>query len=351
MSGSAATGLLQRQWSIASAPDGIPKRENFEYVEQPRPRPGPGQVLLRTLYLGVAPVMRMYMQGAGAAGERALGKGDVIHGRGVAQIVESLHPDYAVGEIVQGQLGWQTWKVSAMTAAERMIRMPESGLPLSYGTHVLGMKGLSAYAGFFWCGEPAPGDTVVVSGAAGGVGSLVVQMARLSGCRVIGIAGSDDKCDMVCRLGCEAAINYRQEDVPARLETLCPQGIDLYFDNVGGEILSACLDRLAFNARIVLCGSISEYARETPFGLTNYTALRRVNGTMRGFFVYHFADRFDEAISAMSDWIRQGTIEPREQRVQGFENMPEALRLLYTGGNAGALCCQVAEEPEGDEQA
>lgn len=334
------------QWRVAAAPVGNVKPGDFEYTETEIPTPGEGEFLLRTLYLGLAPVMRMYMQGTGAAGEAKLQPGDVIHGRGVAQVVESNHPDFQPGDIVQGQCGWQTWKVSSGTQQEKFFKCPDIGLPYALYAGVLGMTGLSAWGGFFDCGHPKAGELVVVSGAAGGVGSMVVQLAVISGCRVIGIAGGPEKCALIRELGCAETIDYKSECLEQRIGELCPQGLDIYFDNVGGETLSSCLEHLAYEARVVLCGSISEYTRKEPFGLTNYERLRNVQGTMKGFFVYNYLDRFEEFAKQMAGWIKAGQLRPVQDIVDGFENMPEALSRLYEGKNLGVQCCRVRGEPE-----
>lgn len=331
------------QWRVAARPDGNVRAGDFEYREEPVPLIGDGEFLLRTLYLGLRPVMRMYLQGRAVAGERPLAIGDVIHGRGVAEVVESRHPDYQPGDVVHGQLGWQTWKASRGTPGERFRHMHHPDLPASLGAGVLGMNGFSAWVGFIQCADARPGDVVVVSAAAGGVGSTVIQIARLKGCRVIGIAGGPDKGALVRRLGCEASIDYRNENVRERLAELCPDGIDVYFDNVGGDTLSACLDRLAMGARIVLCGSISEYTGSEPFGLTNYTRLRAVNGRMQGFFVYNYAHLFDDAERDLAEWVRDGTLTPVQDIVDGFEHMPDALARLYAGQNTGVQICRVRD--------
>lgn len=335
------------QWRIAARPEGNVRPTDFELAEEPVPRIGAGEFLLRTLYLGVRPVMRMYMLGQSAAGEQPLQIGDVIHGRGVAEVAESLHPDYRPGDIVQGQIGWQTWKKSRGTPAERFLKVPDTGTPYVYAAGATGMNGFSAYFGLFDCGRPQPGETVLVSAAAGGVGSTVVQLARIHGCRVVGIAGGPEKCALLADLGCEAAIDYKREDLPSRLAEVCPEGIDVYFDNVGGETLAAVLDNLAMGARIVLCGSISEYTRDEPFGLTNYTRLRSVNGTMKGFFVYNYSAEFDAAGRQLAEWINSGELRPVQNIVDGFENMPAALQGLYSGTNCGVQICRVRGEPGG----
>lgn len=336
------------QWRVARAPQGHVTPQDFAWVVEAIPEPGPGEVLLRTLYLGLAPVMRMYMQGTGAAGEAALAPGDLIHGRGVAQVVKSRHPDWPEGTVVQGQIGWQGWKVSAMTPAERMFRCdPAFGQPAMLHCKLLGMTGMSAWAGFFRCGDPRAGDRMVLSGAAGGVGSIVSQLAaNVAGCDVTGIAGGPEKCAAIRELGCAQTIDYKHEDVGERLSALLPQGIDLYFDNVGGETLVAALDRMALNGRIVLCGSISEYARDAPFALPNYTRLRRADANMRGFFVYNHLAEWNTAMAELATHLASGALRPVHDIERGFERMPLALAKLYAGGNVGTQLCDVRGEPE-----
>lgn len=335
------------QWRIARRPVGNVEPGDFAFQREAIPEPGEGEVLLKTLYLGLAPVMRFYMQGTARTGDAVLQPGDIIHGRGVAQVVKSRHKDWREGEVVQGQIGWQTWKVSRMSVQEKFFRMPHKDLPASLGAGVLGMTGLSAHAGLFACGDPRPGDRMVLSGAAGGVGSMVSQLAaNVAGCDVIGLAGGTEKCAFVMQHGCSAAIDYKAEEVAERLDELLPEGIDLYFDNVGGEILAACLERLRMNARIVLCGSISEYARTEPFGLTNYTRLRATDSRMQGFFVYNHLDRWDSVMDEMAAWIRSGKLVPVQDMAEGFVAMPRALASLYYGQNVGVQCCSVRGEPD-----
>jgi NADPH-dependent curcumin reductase CurA len=344
---------INRQWTVGAHPERDLDRSHFAYRERPVERPGDGQVLLKTHYLNVAPVMRMYMmapepgKGGRESTESLLDIGDVIHGRGVAEVVESRHPDYRPGEFLHGQLGWQTWKVTSLTPQEKFIRMQPRGLPAWYGLSALGMTGYSAWCGFVTRGEPVPGDAVLVSGAAGGVGSLVVQIARARGCsRIVGIAGSEEKCRLVEELGADATIDYRRHDVAARIGELFPEGLDIYFDNVGGEILEAALEHLAPRARVVLCGSISEYTRKKPFGPRNYTRLRRTDADMRGFFVYNHQDEYERAESEMAEWIRSGQLRALVDMSEGFESMPDALIGLYTGSNRGK---RIVHVQTGDE--
>lgn len=332
---------VNRQWCVAQRPVGKPKPSDFLYKEAPIPKASDGEVLLETLYLGIAPVMRMYMMNLPAGGEPPLAIGDVIHGRGVARVLESNHPEYISGDIVQGQLGWQTHKVSKMTAAERFLKVKHHELSYAHSVRILSMTGLTAYTSFKDQGRPQAGDVVVVSGAAGGVGHIVVQMAKILGCYVIGIAGGLEKCAIVKNLGADEMIDYKNEDVPARIAALCPNGINIYYDNVGGEILSACLNNLAYNARIILCGSISEYTREEKFGLTNYTMLRRANATMHGYFVYNYLDQFDACNAQLASWIGSGELTPLIDELIGFDKMPEALIGVYDGTNVGTRCVKV----------
>lgn len=332
---------LNRQWCVGARPEGKPKPSDFRYKESPISAPGTDEVLLETLFLGIAPIMRMYMMNHPMSNEPALDIGDVIHGRGVARVLASNHPDYTAGDVVQGQLGWQTHKVSKMTSRERFLKVKHHELSYAHSVRILSMTGLTAYTGFFDQGQPKKGETVVVSGAAGGVGHLVVQMAKITGCRVIGIAGGSEKCGIVAGLGADEMIDYKADDVPAKIAEYCPGGMDVYFDNVGGETLEACLENLAYNARIVLCGSISEYARKEKFGLKNYTKLRDANGTMHGYFVYNYLDQFDGCNAQLAKWIASGQMKPLIDQLDGFDKMPEALIGVYTGTNIGTRCVKV----------
>lgn len=338
---------VNQRWTVKRRPTGNVQPDDFALDETEIPEPAPNEVLLQTRYLSLAPVMRSYMSGESFAGETPLSIGDVIHGRGVAQIVKSRHPDWKEGEMVQGQLGWQTYKRSSMTDQEKFQRMPPNGLPSSLGLGALGMTGLSAWAGLINVGAPRGGENVLVSGAVGGVGSLVTQIAaNVFGCRVIGIAGGEEKCALAMDLGCRDTIDYKRNQVAADLKAAAANGIDLYFDNVGGEILDRALDHLNNRARIVLCGSISEYTRDAPFALPNYQRLRRTDSQMRGFFVYNHLENWDTAMREMAEWIQDGKVRPVEQITHGFQNMPAALAGLYTGQNFGKQLCSVRGEPE-----
>lgn len=338
--------LINNQWRIAARPDGNVKITDFEFHQEQVATLNDGEFLLRTHYLNLAPVMRMYMQGISAAGEKPLSIGEVIHGRGVGQVIDSKHPDYQVGDVVQGQIGWQKYKISKGTKRERFYKMPRRGLPYSLGVSQLGMTGFSAYCGFVKCGFPKAGDVVLVSGAGGGVGSIVIQIAKILGCKVIGIAGGKEKCDFVKSLGADKVIDYKNENVANRINELADDGLDIYFDNVGGEILVAALNNLAMNSRIVLCGSISEYMLNEPFGPSNYTNLRSTNSSMNGFFVYNHEADFQEAEEKIARWIKDDLIKIKEDITIGFENMPYGLQNLYSGKNRGVALCKILDDSE-----
>lgn len=331
---------INQQWCVGRRPQDNVAIEDFLLKETTIPECGDDQILLKTLFLNLAPVMRMYMSGESAAGETPLNIGDVIHGRGVAEVIESKHPDFSVGDVVQGQIGWQTYKASSVTPNERIRKIADRGVSYGLSLGPLGMSGFSAYFGFIDCGKPKEGDTVVVSAAAGGVGSMVIQLAKIHGCRVIGIAGGAEKCTAISP-HCDATIDYKNEIVPDRLAELLPDGLDIYFDNVGGETLSACLDNLAFNARIVLCGSISEYMLDEPYGLKNYTNLRSANASMNGFFVYNHGDQFSQAEEHLASWVKTGELTPMVDITQGFKAMPEGLAKLYSHKNIGTSYCRI----------
>ncbi|MEM1230955.1 MAG: NADP-dependent oxidoreductase [Pseudomonadota bacterium] len=334
------------QWTVAAHPTTVLALEHFARREVPVPTLAEGEFLIETHALNIAPVMRMYMMGNSAAGEAPLRIGDVIHGRGVGQVIESRHPDYAEGIYVQGQLGWQRFKISRGTAQEKLRILKANGLPITYALSALGMTGYSAWCGFFSRGEPKPGEALLVSGAVGGVGSLVVQMARIIGMTpIIGIAGGPEKCALARELGCDDAIDYRSEPIHERLTTLLPDGFKVFFDNVGGEILNTALLHLAPHARVVLCGAISEYEKETRTGPANYFELSNKNADFRGFFVYHHQHEFDQAETQMAQWLRDGQLRVLTDTLEGFERMPEALMGMYTGTGGGKRLVTVKDGP------
>jgi NADPH-dependent curcumin reductase CurA len=341
-----------RQWRLKRRPDAgeMISAAQFEFVEAEIPRPADGQVLLRTLVLGTSPAQRSYVS-AGVSMHEKLAIGSVMRGRGVAVVVESRHAAFKPGEILTASVGWQDYSVHTPTEQNMSIlnfaKITEPAKPLSLHIGLLGGAGATAYFGLLDVGQAKAGDTVVVSAAAGGIGSLAGQIAKLSGCKVIGICGTDDKAAWITRaLGMDAAINYKTENVEARLKELCPGGINVFFDNVGGAVLDAALNNLANRARIAVCGFIStDYATGKQFGPANYGNLVRNRARMEGFFIFDYIPRFAESEKALRGWFEAGRINPCEDFDQGLEHMPETLASLFKGANKGVKLNRVAADP------
>lgn len=330
---------MNRQFRLAARPQGLPKRDDWCYVEDPAGEPGDGEVLVETLYLSLDPAMRGWMNEAKSY-IAPVAIGAVMRAGGVGRVVASRDPAFEPGQEVRGTLGVQTHPVvpgSALTRLDTTI----APLPRFLGT--LGMPGMTAYFGLLDVGRPVPGDTVVVSAAAGAVGSVVGQIAKIVGCRVVGIAGGPEKCRfLIDDLGFDAAIDYKLGDVARELKGLCPDGIDVYFDNVGGEILDDALRLLARNARVVICGAISQYNRTTPVvGPANYLSLLVNRASMQGMIVFDYADRYGEAQAQLAEWTAAGRLRSREDIVAGFHRFPDALLMLFSGQNVGKLVLRV----------
>lgn len=328
-----------RQFKLAKRPVGTPNRDNWSFETSARPEPGDGQFVVRVRYLSLDPAMRGWMN-EGKSYVPPVAIGEVMRAGAVGEIVASKHAGFAVGESVSGLFGVQDYAISDGTGVNRVD--PEAApLPLYLGT--LGMPGMTAYFGLLEVGKCQDGDTVVVSGAAGAVGSVVGQIAKIKGCRVVGIAGGSDKCSYVVNeLGLDACIDYKAGDVKDGLKQHCPKGVDVYFDNVGGDILDAVLTRLAMHARIVLCGAISQYNNTTPVkGPSNYLSLLVNRASMTGMVVFDWASRYGEAVAQMSQWIQSGQLKSREHVVEGLENFPETLLMLFNGENFGKLVLKV----------
>jgi NADPH-dependent curcumin reductase CurA len=332
---------INRQWRLAARPEGLVGDEHFRWVEEPAPEiTADGQVLVRTLYLSCDPTQRGWM--ARDTYLPAVAIGEVMRSFGVGRVVESRHPGYREGELVQGLLGWQDYALLDGGSA-RLSVVPE-GVPIPIAMSALGITGLTAYFGLLDIGRPKAGETVVVSAAAGATGSVAGQIARLKGCRTVGIAGGPEKCRwLVEEARFDAAIDYRNEDVAARLLELCPRGIDIYFDNVGGEILDAALARLAFHGRVVVCGAIADYNRsELPPGPRNYLNLLLQRGRMEGFIILDFLERAGEAVAELARWVEAGEIRVEVDIQEGLENAPRTLRRLFTGANRGKQLLRIA---------
>lgn len=336
-----------RQIVLASRPTGAVNAAHFALRESPMPEPAEGQVLLRNLYLSMDPAIRGWM----AAGESYIDPipiGAPIRSGAIGEVVASEHPDYAPGDRVVGLMAWEDF--SAVSARQLGRVLPrESPLPLSTCLSVLGGNGLTAYFGLLEVGRPQPGETVVVSAAAGGVGSIVGQIARIRGCRAVGIAGREDKCRWLTEeLGFDAAVNYREQpghDVSRALKAVCPKGVDVYFDNVGGPILDAVLRRINVGARVVLCGAISQInATELPPGPSNYIRLLTRRARMEGFVTLDYAARWAEGSAQLARWVLEGELRYRDEIVEGLERAPQAFLRLFSGDHIGKLMVRVAPE-------
>lgn len=338
---------VNRQWRLAHRPTGLVNATDFTWSAAPVPEIAGGQVLVQNLYLSVDPTQRGWMSTDTYL--PAIAIGEVVRCVGVGQVVESKHPRFAPGQLVQGGLGWQDFLVS-----DGGGELPLSKLPAGIGAaqiplvmSVLGPTGITAYFGLLEVGRAQAGETVVVSGAAGATGSVVGQIARIKGCRAIGIAGGPDKCAWLTKeAGFDAAIDYKSEKADRRLLELCPNGIDVFFDNVGGDILDAALANLAMRGRVVLCGAIAMYNEKAPpAGPRNYLSLLVKRGRMEGFIVLDYMKRAGEAVSALSQWVREGRIKHEEDIQVGLENAPDTLLRLFDGRNRGKQLLKVADPP------
>ena len=333
---------VNHQFRLAARPVGLPKRGDWNFTEEPVPEPGEGEFLVKILYLSLDPAMRGWMN-EGRSYIAPVGIGEVMRAGGIGQVIASKHKGFAVDDYVCGGFGMQEYAVSKGDGAHR-VDPKLAPLPVYLGA--LGMTGMTAYFGLLDVGKPERGQTVVVSGAAGAVGMIVGQIARIKGCRVVGIAGGAEKCKfLVGELGFDAAIDYKSENVSKALRQHCPKGIDVFFDNVGGDILDAALANLARHARIVVCGAISQYNNTAPIkGPSNYLSLLINRASMIGMVVFDYADRYPEAAKILGGWLHEGKLKSREDIVTGFETFPEALLKLFAGENFGKLVLKVAQE-------
>ncbi|HWP84885.1 MAG TPA: NADP-dependent oxidoreductase [Terriglobia bacterium] len=332
---------INHQIRLAARPVGSPKHSDWQFTEEPVRDPGEGEVLVKVLYISLDPAMRGWMN-EGKSYIPPVAIGEVMRAGAAGRVAASKHPGFAAGDYVSGNLGVQEYAISDgkdLTKVDTRL----APLPVHLGT--LGMPGFTAYFGLLDIGQPKPGETVVVSGAAGAVGSTVGQIARIKGCRAVGIAGGAEKCRYIVEdLGFDAAIDYKSEDVKKALKRHCPKGVDVYFDNVGGDILDAVLTQLARNARIVICGAISQYNATGPIkGPSNYLSLLVNRAMMKGMVVFDYADRYAEAAREMAGWMTEGRLKTHEDIVEGLENFPEALLKLFKGENLGKLVLKVAD--------
>jgi NADPH-dependent curcumin reductase CurA len=340
------TAVHNRRWLIADRPLGRALvASDFRSDEVPLAAPAEGEATVRTLYLGFDPAQKGFMENVATYAD-ATSVGAVMTGTGVGQVIESRAPALLVGSLVCGPLGWQEYANVPAAQLEPVRR----DIPLTAALGTVGMTGRTAYFGLLHVGKPRAGDTLVISGAAGAVGSIVGQIGRIAGCRVIGIAGGAAKCESLVRdLGFDAAIDYKSEKLRARLRELCPRGIDVFFDNVGGSILNDALGRLAPHARVVICGGITRYnadprsPEQLPPGPQNYFNVVFTQATIQGFLVHHYAEHYATATQRLADWTVAGRIRQLEDVLEGFDNAPRALMRLFEGANSGKQLLRVAE--------
>jgi NADPH-dependent curcumin reductase CurA len=331
--------LTNHKFLLAARPVGMPKPSNWTYAEEPIGQPKEGEFLVQLLYISLDPAMRGWMNEARSY-VPPVRIGELMRALGVGVVSASRNPRFAVGDHVSGQFGMQEYAISD---GQRIMKVDAKAAPLPKYLSVLGMTGMTAYFGLLDTGQPKPGETVVVSAAAGAVGSVVGQIAKIQNCRAVGIAGGAEKCRyIVDDLGFDAAIDYKSEDVRAALHKHCPDGINVYFDNVGGTILEAALANLARGARIVICGAISQYNNTAPMtGPRNYMSLLVNRASMKGMLAFDYADRFAQAGAQMATWIAAGKLKSREHIVEGLAAFPETLLKLFTGENEGKLMLKV----------
>ena len=344
-----------QQWRVARHVDAgeVIGEQNFELVEADVPEPGADEFLVRTLMLGTSPAQRGYID---PRKPDIVPVGEIMRGRGIAVVEKSNHADFAVGDWVNASTGWQEWSVQRVGrgAVQSMDvlsvqKVDNTIRPSSLQLGTLGSAAFAAMHGLIDIGEIEAGKTVVISAAAGGVGSMACQIARAYGCRVIGIAGGPEKCDWIRDVvGCDAAIDYKNTDVGPALQEACPDGIDIFFDNVGGDILDAALGNLAMHARVVICGYIAtQYNKERTPGPSNYTWLLGNRARMEGFVVWDHTDRFPDYYRQLRAWYDAGVITSDVEEVeQGIAALPGSLNSLFTGGNRGIRLVQVTPDPD-----
>jgi NADPH-dependent curcumin reductase CurA len=331
---------VNRQILLKSRPEGAPGLDNFELVERPVPEPGEGEVLMRTLYLSLDPYMRGRMSAAKSYAKPAA-VGEPMVGGTVGEIVASRNPKFSVGDIVLGYGGWQEYALSSATA---LRKLDPAASPVSTALGVLGMPGMTAYVGSLEIGQPKPGETVVVAAASGAVGSVVGQIAKIKGCRAVGIAGGVDKCRFVTgELGFDACVDHRAPDFARALEAACPKGIDVYFENVGGAVQQTVWPLLNDFARIPVCGLIAQYNSPTPMPGPDMFSVLRKRLMLRGFIVSDFAAKQGDFLREAGEWVRAGRLKYREDVADGLVQAPAAFLGLLQGKNFGKMLVKVAK--------
>jgi len=328
-----------RQYKLAARPVGVPQASDWEFCESDVPNPGEGEVLLKVLYISLDPAMRGWMNDRKSY-IRPVAIGEVMRAGTISEVVASNNDRFAVGDHVYSAAGVQSY---ALSDGSDLIKVDANLAPLPRFLGALGMPGMTAYFGLLNTGQPKAGETVVVSGAAGAVGMVVGQIAKIKGCHVVGIAGGSDKCRFLTEeLGFDEVIDYKAEDINEGLERCCPKGVDVYFDNVGGEILDAVLARINLRARIVICGAISQYnATDEIKGPSNYLSLLVNRARMEGIVVFDNAAHYGEAMVEIAGWMNEGQLKAKEHIVEGIETFPDTLLMLFSGENFGKLVIKV----------
>jgi NADPH-dependent curcumin reductase CurA len=332
--------MQNKEIRLGSRPSGMPTLDNFRIVDADVPQPNDGEVLVRTLYISVDPYLRGRMR-EGRSYIRPFEVDQVIESGAVGEVIESRSPKFQPGDIVTGMFGWRLYNV---VKADGLMKVPP-GVPVTTALGVLGMPGLTAYFGLLDIGQPKQGETVAVSGAAGAVGMTVCQIAKIKGCRVVGVAGHDEKNRYLKEeLSVDAVINYKTGDIRQTLKDACPNGIDIYFDNVGGEVSDAVMPLLNHGARVIICGQISFYNMDRPdVGPRPQPYLLINSALMRGFIVIEYAARFPEGAMQLAQWLSEGKLKYAETVVEGFENTPRAFIGLFSGENLGKQIVKVAD--------
>ena len=340
------TVLDNLQFRLAARPIGMARESDWQKTLEPVRAIGAGEILVKALYLSLDPAMRGWMN-EGKSYIRPVAIGEVMRAGGIGVVLESKSPLFAAGDHVAGGIGVQRyWTGAANDKGAGFHKVDPALAPLPTYLHTLGMPGMTGYFGLLEVGQPKAGETVVVSGAAGAVGMTVGQVAKQLGCRAVGIAGGKEKCDFVVNeLGFDACIDYKSGALKEGLKLHCPQGVDVYFDNVGGDILDTVLTRINLKARIVICGAISQYNNTSPVkGPANYLSLLVNRARMEGMVVFDYAERYHLGVAAMAEWLKQGRMKSKVDIVQGIDNFPSGLAMLFEGKNFGKLVLQVASE-------
>lgn len=340
--------MANQQWLLAKRPIGMVSVDDFTLASAPMPTPdtGAGEVLIKTLMLSFDPAMRGWMDDKPSY-LPPVAIGEPMRASGIGQVIESENPELPVGTLVQGLIGWQEFLVAGPNSLFPPTALP-AGTPPNIALSIMGATSLTAYFGLLRIGEPQPGETVVVSGAAGATGSAAAQIAKIKGCRVIGIAGGKEKCDWLLNAaGIDAVIDYKNQSINDELARLCPDGINVFFDNVGGETLEAAIENAADYARFVLCGSISNYNDDTPKpGPANMFSLISKRIKMQGFIMFDYMEEVDAAMADLVQWLTDGKLQWREDIQEGFDNIPKTFLRLFEGSNQGKQLLKLAD-PEG----